>query len=70
MGLENVFVAFFNPNGITFHSKNLVLMTTIVIRTSSSAILICQKLDYRFKAENHEDFLGCVSTSSIKGMGK
>ncbi len=70
MGLENVFVAFFNLNGITFHSKNLVLMTTTIIQTSSSAILICQKPNCRSKVENHEDFPSCVNTSSIKGMGK
>ncbi len=70
MGLENVFVAFFNLNGITFHSKNLVLMTTTIIQTSSSAILICQKPNYRSKAENHENFTGCVIRSSMKGMGK
>lgn len=42
MALENVFVAFFNLNGIIFHSKNLVLVITTVLRTSSSTILICQ----------------------------
>jgi hypothetical protein len=29
-------------NGIIFHSKNLVLVITTVLRTSSSTILICQ----------------------------
>jgi len=42
MVLENVIVAFFNQNGITFHSKNhdLVVITT-VFQTFSSAVLIC-----------------------------
>jgi hypothetical protein len=57
-------------NGITFHLKNRVLVITIVFKTSSSTILICQKLDYRSKAKNHEDFPSCVSTYYIKGMGK
>ncbi len=70
MVLENVLVLFFNMNGITFHLKNRVLVITIVFKTSSSTILICQKLDYRSKAKNHEDFPSCVSTYYIKGMGK
>jgi hypothetical protein len=69
MVLENVLVVFFNPNGITFHSKNPDLVITTVFQTSSSTILIGQKRNYMTKAKNHEDFPSYVSTSFIKGMG-
>jgi hypothetical protein len=47
--LENVIVAFFNPNGITSHSCRHVLVMNVVFFTSSRFILICQKPLYKSK---------------------
>jgi hypothetical protein len=49
------FVAFFNPNGITFHSNNLDFVITIVFRMSSLTILICQNPNYGSNVENQDD---------------
>ncbi len=47
--LENVIVAFFNPNGITSHSCRHVLVMNVVFFTSSRFILIRQKPLYKSK---------------------
>lgn len=67
---EKTFVVFFNPNGITFHSKSLNLVITTVLQISSSAMLICPNFNWRLKVENHEDFPSCINTSFINGIGK
>jgi hypothetical protein len=52
----NVLVAFFSLNGITVQSYNPVLVIRAVFFMSSGAIRICQKLDYKSKAVNHNEF--------------
>jgi hypothetical protein len=53
MVCENVLMAFFNPNGITFHSYKPDLVITVIILTPLGAIGICQNLDYKSNVENH-----------------
>jgi hypothetical protein len=45
---EKVLVAFFRPNGITFHSYKLDLVIIAIFFTSLGAIKICQNLDCKF----------------------
>jgi hypothetical protein len=53
--LVKVLVAFFRPNGMTVQSYNPVLVIKAVFFTSSGAIRICQKLDYKSRAVNHAE---------------
>jgi len=52
---KKILVAFFNPNGITFHSNNLDFMIIVVFRMFSLTILICQNPNYESNVENHDD---------------
>jgi len=67
--LVKVLVAFLRPNGMIIQSYNPVLMIKAVFFISSRAIRICQKLDYKSKAVNHDDFPNWLITSSTSGIG-
>jgi hypothetical protein len=67
--LVKVLVAFLRPNGMNVQSYNSVLMISVVFFMSSGAIQICQKLDCKSKAVNHDDFPNWLITSSTSGIG-
>jgi hypothetical protein len=67
---ENVLVAFFSLNGITFHSYRPNLMIIVIFFTSLGAIGICQNPDYKSSVENHLKYLNLFKTFSIRGMRK
>jgi hypothetical protein len=67
--LEKVLVVFLNLNGITFHSKNLVLMMIAIFLMFSGAIGICQNLNYKSRVVNHVNYPIWSKTSSISNMG-
>jgi len=54
---ENILMAFFNPNGITFHSYKLDLVIIVVFFTSLRTIKICQNPNYKSSVENHYERL-------------
>jgi hypothetical protein len=54
---ENVLMAFFNPNGIKFHSYRPDLVITVIFLTPSGAIGICQNPNYKSNVKNHLECL-------------
>jgi len=50
---ENILLAFFSLNGITFHSYKPDLVIIVVFFTSSRAIGIWQKPNYKSSTKNH-----------------
>jgi hypothetical protein len=61
-----ILVAFFNPNGITFHSNKPNFLITTVFQMSSSTILICQNPNYKSNVKNQDDFPSYVSINGTR----
>jgi hypothetical protein len=67
---ENVLVAFFSPNDITFLHINLTWWLLLFFFTSLKAIGIYQNPDCKSSVKNHWERPNWFKTSSIRGMGK